>query len=81
MRLDPSDLEQFRHLIRDEIQTLAATGPPGWLSVKGAASYLDTTDDAIRALVKRKQIPCERAPNGRLLFWRDDLNEWVRSDV
>ncbi len=51
-----------------------------WLGVKGAAEYLATTDQAIRGLVKRDAIPVHKAPNGRLLFDRDELNRWVRSN-
>ncbi len=51
-----------------------------WLNVKGAAEYLATTGQAIRGLVKRDAIPFHKAPNGRLLFHRDELNRWVRSN-
>jgi len=80
MRLDATDLEQFRSVIREEIQATTVAAPSGWLSVKGVADYLDTTEDAIRALVKRKQIPHDRAPTGRLLFSRSELDQWVRGE-
>jgi hypothetical protein len=34
---------------------------------------------AIRSLVQRGEIPVHKAPNGRLLFDRDELEQWVRS--
>jgi excisionase family DNA binding protein len=52
-----------------------------WLSVKSAARYLDTTPDAIRGLVKRRQIPFRKAPNGRLLFDGRELDRWIRGEA
>ena len=42
-----------------------------WLDVPGAAAHLAQTKDAIRALVKRRQIPFHRTENGRVLFSAD----------
>jgi len=53
---------------------------PAWLGVDGAAEYLQTTPDAIRALVKRKKIPHYK-PNGRILFDRFQLDKWVRGEL
>ena len=44
------------------------------------ADHLQTTEDGIRALVKRKRIPHHRGAAGRLLFDRDELDAWVRSE-
>ena len=35
-----------------------------WLNVAGAATYLATTEDAIRALVKRGRLPVHRTETG-----------------
>ena len=51
----------------------------GYLDVDGAAEYLASSPGAIRKLVERGQIPVHRAPNGRLLFDREELSAWVRS--
>ena len=51
----------------------------GFLDVDGAAAYLSSTPSAIRSLVKRDAIPFHKAPNGRLLFDRTELDAWVRS--
>ena len=48
-----------------------------WLNVEGAATYLATTEDAIRGLVKRKRLPVHRTETGRLLFRPEDLDRWV----
>jgi excisionase family DNA binding protein len=48
-----------------------------WLTVAEAADYLRTTPNGIRAMVKRRQVPFHRR-NGRLLFDRHELDEWVR---
>jgi excisionase family DNA binding protein len=49
-----------------------------WLTVEQVAGYLQTTPDAIRALVKRSKIPAHRA-GGRLLFERDEIDIWVKA--
>lgn len=51
------------------------TGPSRWLNVEQAAQYLATTPNAIRALVKRRQLAVHRSETGRLLFRRDELDE------
>lgn len=51
--------------------------PPGWLNVSSAALYLDTSEDAVRAAVRRGQIPCRRTPQGRILFRAHELDAYV----
>ena len=51
-----------------------------WLTVGQAADHLRTTEDGIRALVKRKRIPHHRGAAGRLLFDRAELDAWVRDE-
>lgn len=48
-----------------------------WLNVAGAATYLATTEDAIRGLVKRGRLPVHRTETGRLLFRPEELDGWV----
>ena len=48
-----------------------------WLNVKSAATYLATTEDAIRGLVKRGRLPVHRTETGRLLFRPEELDRWV----
>ncbi len=45
-----------------------------WLNVDDAAEYLRTTPDAIRAMVRRCDLPVHRTAKGRLLFRRDELD-------
>jgi excisionase family DNA binding protein len=53
--------------------------PSGWLNAKSAASYLDLSEQAIRARVKRGEIPVHRC-DGRLYFDRTELDEYVRGE-
>ena len=53
--------------------------PEGFLDVAGAATFLASTPSAIRSLVQRDAVPYHKAPNGRLLFDRVELERWVRS--
>lgn len=50
--------------------------PTAWMDVGGAALYLCTTKQAIRAAVKRGQLPGKR-PNGRVMFTREELDRYV----
>lgn len=57
----------------------APAADDGFLDVKGAAKYLSTTEQAIRSMVKRVQLPCRRTPTGRIVFSREELRAWVMS--
>jgi excisionase family DNA binding protein len=59
----------------------SAPEPAGWLNVTSAASYLDTSEDAVRAGVRRKQIPSRKTPQGRVLFRRDELDAYVKGET
>jgi hypothetical protein len=51
----------------------------GYLSTKGAAKYLDCTEEAIDSRVKRGElIPIRRSPR---LFTREELDRWVRDEA
>jgi excisionase family DNA binding protein len=74
----------LRSVVQDVVEVQLAGRDAGtrWLDVEGAAAYLgNTTPDAIRAMVKRGQIPVHRTPTGRLLFDRRELDAWVRSEA
>jgi excisionase family DNA binding protein len=60
----------------------AAEPWPGWLSVPTAARYLDVTEERIRKLVARREIPfAQEGPGHRLFFERAALDAWMRSQV
>lgn len=72
--------DELRRVVRDELaHALGQSAPAGYLSVASAAVYLDTTQAAVRSMVKRRELPVSRTPNGRLLFERGALDLWVRS--
>jgi excisionase family DNA binding protein len=50
----------------------------GLFNVKNAAAYLDTTPDAVRALVKRRQIEFNKSGTGRITFTREQLDTFAR---
>lgn len=74
-------LDRVGAVVRDEIAAAQPEpAPAGWLNAKSAAAYLDTTEEAIRSMIKRGDIEPERTPNGRLLFDRVELDRWVRGE-
>jgi hypothetical protein len=75
-------LEEIKAVIRQELQALEGLSirPGGFLDVNGAAGYLSTSPGALRALVKRRQVPVHRTPQGRLLFSPAELEKYVRGD-
>ena len=70
--------ERVERMAREIAAAQTAQSP--WLDVAAAATYLCTTDQAIRAAVKRGQLPGKR-PNGRVLFTRDELDRYVTQGV
>jgi hypothetical protein len=71
--------ELVREAVRDEFAERLDAHEDGFLDVEGAADFLSSTHSAIRSLVKRDAIPFCKAPNGRLLFDRDELRSWAIS--
>jgi excisionase family DNA binding protein len=71
--VDIPGLDEIRRVVREEIESVVQ--PLTWLNVEQAAQYLATTQDAIRALVKRRQLTVHRTATGRLLFRREELDE------
>ncbi|MBA3430354.1 MAG: helix-turn-helix domain-containing protein [Actinobacteria bacterium] len=72
--------DELRQIVREEVvRTLVEVRQsPEWLNAKSAAAYLDTTEDAIRALVRRRQLPAHRSEVGTLRFLRDELDTHAR---
>jgi excisionase family DNA binding protein len=79
----PEDfLRSLENLVRravvDALTTGRGTARDWFLDVAGAAAYLASTPSGIRSLVKRRAIPFHKAPNGRILFDREELDTWAR---
>jgi len=49
-----------------------------YLTVKELSDYLKRSQGAIRNLVLRRAIPF-RKPAGRLLFDRQEIDDWIRN--
>ena len=74
----------LRALVADEVtRVLEAHQTPepsaGWLNAKTAAVYLDTTEAALRALVRRGQLIAYRSEVGAVRFLREDLDDHARA--
>lgn len=71
----PGLAEELR-LIRDEVKALAERQPDEspWLNIDQAALYLGSTPEAVRAAVKRKQLPAHRTATSRVLLRREELD-------
>jgi Helix-turn-helix domain len=52
----------------------------GWLNFISAAKYLDVTEQALRARVKRHEVPVHRR-DGRLYFSPAELDDYVRGEA
>lgn len=68
-----------RRAVADVLAVERLHAPTSFLGVDAAAAYLASTPTAIRSLVKRSAIPYYKAPNGRLLFDREELQTWVKA--
>lgn len=69
--------ELLQEVLRHELAEHSLVHEDGFLDVDRAAVFLASTPGAVRSLVKRDAIPFHKAPNGRLLFDRDELRSWV----
>ncbi len=72
--------DDLRRIVREEVSRALVEGrrTPEWLNVKSSAAYLDTTEDAVRALVRRGQLPVHRSDVGTMRFLRDELDAHAR---
>ena len=70
--------ETIRRVVREEIER-AGNGPV-LFNVASAATYLDTSEDAVRSLIKRHQIECNRSATGRITFTQAQLDNHARGD-
>jgi hypothetical protein len=76
-------IEEIKLAVREELRTgpeSMSIRPVGFLDVDGAAGYLSTSPEALRAQVKRRQVPVHRTPQGRLLFDPAELEKYVRGN-
>jgi excisionase family DNA binding protein len=73
--LVPALAQRVAEMAEAIVAKQAADSP--WLDVAAAATYLCTSEQAIRAAVKRGQLPGKR-PCGRVLFNREELDRYVR---
>lgn len=72
--------DEMRLLVREEVQrALEIGGAGGYLNTRSAATYLDTTPEAINSMVRDKKLtPIRRKPYR--LFTREELDRWVRDE-
>jgi excisionase family DNA binding protein len=51
---------------------------PEWMSVDTAARYLDASEERVRKLKDRKEIPhYQEGPGCRVFFRRSELDHWM----
>ena len=77
-------VEEIRRVVREELQASPESlhgRPSGFMDTKTAAVFLSTSEQALRALCKRGQVPVHRTPQGRLLFDPDELSAYVRGEA
>jgi len=75
------DLADFEQSLFDRLRERLEVSAPEWLSVKGAASYLDMTSAAVRQLVRRGHLRGYRPKGGSLRLSRFEIDEWVRGEA
>jgi excisionase family DNA binding protein len=78
LRLHNEDLELIARRVAELLNSAQGIGDR-WLNVGQAATHLGLSENSVRALVKRQQIPFRRTPNHRLRFSVNELDHWVRT--
>jgi Helix-turn-helix domain len=81
IRLPARDIEHIAARVADLISDAGGRTQTSWLDVDGAAAHVGMSANAIRGLVKRRQIPFHRTPNRRLRFLAVELDDWARSGL
>ena len=61
------------------LERLEATSNRRWLTVDQAADYIGRSPEAIRGLVKRRELTGYK-PDGRLQLDREELDRWMRGE-
>ena len=59
------------------LERLEDTSSRRWLTVDRAADYLGRSQEAVRGLVKRRELTGYK-PDGRLQLDREELDRWMR---
>ncbi len=81
VRLAPEQLALIASAVADLLnarETVTAEPWPEWMNVETAARYLDCTEERIRKLVERRQIPYyQEGPRCRVFFNRSELDQWM----
>jgi len=62
------------------LERLEDTSSRRWLTVDQAADYLGRTPEAVRGLVKRRELTSHK-PDGRLQLDRQELDRWMRGSL
>jgi hypothetical protein len=71
--------EELCRIVDERLENLSA--PERLYNVESAARYLDTSEEAVRGLVKRRQIQCNRSATGRITFTRAQLDAYAGIDM
>ncbi|MGO9790532.1 MAG: helix-turn-helix domain-containing protein [Solirubrobacteraceae bacterium] len=76
IRLDPDQLAELERGLAARLASVTTT--QRWLDLNEAASYIRAPTSRIRKLVMTREIPHHR-DGRRLLFRRDELDEFIRN--
>jgi hypothetical protein len=74
-------LDDVRRLVREEIERANGDRAGGLFNVKSAAAYLDMSEEALRGLVKRRQIEFQKSATGRITFTLEQLEAHARGEL
>lgn len=81
IQLTDDDVGRIAARLAEFMSDVPVRRETSWVDVHGVAAHLSMTPDAVRGLVKRRQIPFHRTENGRLRFALTELDRWVRSGL
>ena len=71
--LEESLFEQLRRRLEGPEQR--------WLTVKGAATYMDASPAAVRQLIRRGHLRAYRPAGGSLRLSASEIDEWIRAEA
>lgn len=77
LRLPEETVEQIAGRVAEILGDAPGKAQEGWLDVSAAAAHLACSRSRMYGLVHRRAVPHHR-DGSRLLFRRDELDDWVR---
>jgi excisionase family DNA binding protein len=70
----------LRGIVREAIAEHSATVAPRYFTIEAAATYLSSTPDGVRGMLRAKRFPCRKI-GARVLVDRNDIDKAMNENL